>query len=73
MAYDFQESWRNALISADEAVRTLAQITLSPEGRKFLNNLERGEAGLCAELLDRVWTYFPSPLTFIPLKLYYRD
>lgn len=68
MAYDFQESWRNALISADEAVRTLAQITLSPEGRKFLNNLERGEAGLCMELLDRVRSHIVSSLAFALLK-----
>ena len=73
MVQEFQKSWGDALASVDQAVRALAQISLSPGGRDFLNNLERGEAGLCAELLDRVWTYFPSPLTFIPLKLYYRD
>ena len=60
MVHDFQESWGNALASADKAVRTLALISLSPEGREFLNTLERGEAGLCVELLDRVRSYFAS-------------
>lgn len=60
MAHDLRETWRNALASVDEAVRTLAKISLSPGGREFLNNLERGEAGLCLELLDRVRSYFAS-------------
>jgi len=62
MVQEFQKSWGDALASVDEAVRILAQISLSPGGREFLNNLERGEAGLCAELLDRVRSYIPSYL-----------
>ena len=54
MARDLPQAWRNALASVDEAVRALAQISLSPGGREFLNGLESGEAGLCLELLDRV-------------------
>lgn len=54
MAHDLQEAWGNALASIDEAVRALAQISLSPGGREFLNDLDSGEAGLCLELLDRV-------------------
>ena len=64
MAHDFQRTWGNALASVDEAVQTLAQISLSAEGREFLNNLERGEAGLCVELLDRVRSYLVSSLAF---------
>ena len=62
MAHDFRVAWGNTLASVDEAVQTLAQVSLSPGGREFLNNLERGEAGLCLELLDRVRSYFPSSL-----------
>ena len=54
MVHDLQEAWRNVLASVDEAVRTLAQISLSSGGREFLNDLGSGEAGLCLELLDRV-------------------
>ena len=60
MAHDFRVAWGNVLAFVDEAVRTLAQVSLSPGGREFLNNLEPGEAGLCLELLDRVRSYFPS-------------
>jgi len=62
MVCDFRETWGNLLTCVDEAVRTLSQISLSPGGREFLNNLERGDTGLCVELLDRVRSYFASPL-----------
>ena len=73
MVQEFQKSWGDVLASVDKAVGTLTQISLSSEGREFLNNLERGEAGLCAELLDRVRSYLPSSLTFATLKPYHRD
>ena len=72
MAHDFQKSWGDVLASVDQAVRFLVQITLSSGGREFLNNLERGEAGLCAELLDLVRSYFHR-LSLHPLKLFHRD
>jgi hypothetical protein len=73
MAYDLQKSWGDALASVDDAVRTLAQISISSGGREFLNNLERGEAGLCVELLDRVRSYLELSLAFTLLKLRHRD
>ena len=72
MVHDFQESWGNALASVDEAVRTLALISRYPEGRQFLNNLERGEAGLCVELLDRVRGFLGLSHAFTLLKLRHR-
>jgi len=69
MGHGFRESWDNVLTSVDEAIRTLAEISLSPGGRGFLNNLERGEAGLCVELLDRVRAYLTSFLILTLLKL----
>ena len=63
MVHDLQEIWGNVLASVDEAVRTLAEISLSPGGRGFLNNLERGEAGLCLELLDRVRSHLPCAIS----------
>lgn len=66
MAHDFQESWAKVLNSVDEGVRSLVRISQSPGGRRFLNNLGRGEAGLCIELLDRV-----RPLYFNFLFLAY--
>ncbi|KAF9647924.1 kinase-like protein [Thelephora ganbajun] len=53
MVHDFRESWGEVLTFVDEAIQSLAQISLSPGGREFLNGLERGEAGLCIELMDR--------------------
>ena len=44
----------DALASVDEAVQILTQTPLCSGGREFHNNLERGEVGLYAELLDRV-------------------
>jgi hypothetical protein len=46
----------------DEGVRSLVRISQSSGGREFLNNLGRGEAGLCIELLDRVRRYFALTL-----------
>lgn len=54
MVHDFREQWANVLNSVDEGVRSLVRISQSSGGREFLNNLGRGEAGLCIELLDRV-------------------
>ena len=70
MVHDFRETWGNVLTSVDEAVRTLSQISLSPGGREFLNNLERGETGLCLELLDRVRSYLASSPPLGLLKLH---
>ena len=68
MVQEFQKSWGDALASVDAAVQTLVQISSSSGGREFLNNLERGEAGLCAELLDRVRSCLLSSLTSTLLK-----
>ena len=72
MVQEFQKSWGDALASVDRAVKTLAQISQSSGGREFLNNLERGEAGLCAELLDRVRSYLSSSLAFTLLRICHR-
>ncbi|KAF9785442.1 kinase-like domain-containing protein [Thelephora terrestris] len=53
MVQDLRESWKTVLNSVDEGFQSLVQISRSSEGRTFLGDLERGEAGLCIELLDR--------------------
>jgi hypothetical protein len=68
MVQDIQKSWKKVLRSVDESVRSLVQISLSSEGREFLNNLDRGEAGLCVELLDRVCHSFELSLAFTVLN-----
>ena len=65
MAHDFRKSWEDVLASVDQAVRILATISLSFGGREFLNNLERGESGLCLELLDRVRKYLTSSFALL--------
>jgi hypothetical protein len=64
MAHDLHESWAKVLNSVDEGVRSLVRISQSSRGREFLNNLGRGEAGLCIELLDRVRSHNTSALAF---------
>ena len=57
----------------DEATQTFARISLSSGGKQFLDNLERGEADLCTELLDRVQSYTLPFFDFTTLKLCHRD
>ena len=38
----------------DKAIRTLAEILVDKEGRRFISNLEREDAELCIEILDHV-------------------
>ena len=56
MAKDYQRLWKYVTSAADEtkAVRTLAQILVDKEGRDLISRLERKEAELCIEILDRV-------------------
>jgi len=56
MAKDYQRLWRDVTSANDdgEAVRILAEIVLDKEGRAFISNLERDDAELCIEILDRV-------------------
>jgi len=37
MIHDFSALWEKVLTFVDEAVQTLAQISLSPGGQEFLN------------------------------------
>ena len=54
--------------SVDKGVQSLARISLSPGGRDFLSSLDRGEAGICLELLDRVRPYFMPSSVVISLN-----
>jgi len=63
MAKNYQQLWKDAASTSDEgkAVRTLSQIVLDKDGRTFVSNLERNDAELCIEILDRV-SHDPYPL-----------
>ena len=52
----YQRLWKGVTNTSDEgkAIRTLADILLDKEGRTFISNLERKDAGLCIEILDLV-------------------
>jgi len=56
VAKEYQRLWKDVTSANDEgeAVRTLAGIMLDEEGRAFISNLERVDAELCTEILDRV-------------------
>ena len=56
MAKNYQQLWQDVASTSDEgkAVRTLAEIVLDKPGRTFILGLERGDAELCIEILDRV-------------------
>lgn len=56
MAKDYQRLWEDVTNANGEAqaVRTLAKILTDKEGRGFISSLERRDAGLCIEILDRV-------------------
>lgn len=56
MAKGYQQLWKDVTSATDEAkaVRTLAGILADKEGRTFISCLERGDAELCIEILDRV-------------------
>jgi hypothetical protein len=56
MAKDHQRLWKHVTGATDEskAVRTLAEILVDREGRALISRLERKEAELCIEILDRV-------------------
>ena len=56
MAKDYSQLWKVVASISDEgkAVRTLAEILLDKEGRAFISSLERDDAKLCIEILDRV-------------------
>jgi hypothetical protein len=56
MAKDYRQLWEGVTSASDEgkAVRSLAEILVDKEGRIFISNLEREDAKLCIETLDRV-------------------
>lgn len=58
MAKDYQRLWEDITVSSKsdeaEAVRTLTEIVVEKEGRAFISSLDRAEAELCIELLNRV-------------------
>ena len=56
MAENYQQLWKNVTNANGEveAVRTLAEILTDREGRAFILSLERPDAELCIEILDRV-------------------
>ena len=56
MARNYRQLWKDVTSTngEGEAIRTLAQIVLDKEGRAFISNLERDDAELCIEILDRV-------------------
>ena len=64
MVVNFNKLWKKASTATNEAdaVRTLAQILSSKEGRTFVLGLERLEAELCIEILDLVGLDSP-PMT----------
>ena len=56
METNFRKLWKKARTAKDEkmAVRTMAEILSSKEGRKFIFALEPADAALCIEILDHV-------------------
>ena len=56
MAKNYQRLWKDVTNANGEveAVRTLANILTDREGRAFILSLERPDAELCIEILDRV-------------------
>jgi len=56
MDQHYQQLWKEIAEaeSGAEAVRTLAEILADKEGRIFILRLERKNAKLCIEVLDRV-------------------
>jgi len=56
MAEDYTRLWKDAVSMDNEgkAVRTLVVILADKEGRAFISHLEREDAKLCIEILDRV-------------------
>jgi len=56
MVKDCRRLWKDVTSTNDEggAVRILARIVLDKEGRAFISSLERNDAELCIEILDRV-------------------
>jgi len=56
MSKDYGRLWEDVTSTADEgkAVRILAEILVDKEGRSFVSDLEREDAELCIEILDRV-------------------
>ena len=56
MVKDCRWLWQDVASASNrgEAVRTLAEILPDKEGRTFISNLERADAGLCIEILDLV-------------------
>jgi len=71
MAKDYSQLWKTVASTSDEgeAVRTLAEIVLDKEGRAFISRLERDDAELCIEILDRV-SRNPYPLPSPRLRLF---
>ena len=56
MADHYQQLWKDVTNANGEveAVRTLAEILTDREGRAFILSLERPDAELCIDILDRV-------------------
>ena len=56
IAKDYRRLWKEITSTSDEgkAVRTLAEVLLDEEGRKFVLDLERKDAELCIEILYHV-------------------
>ena len=56
MAKDYPQLWKAVTSANDEgrAARTLAEILLGRGGMAFISSLERDDAELCIEILDRV-------------------
>ena len=56
MAEDYQQLWKGVAGTTDEAnaVRLLAEILVDRKGRALISRLDRKDAELCIEILDRV-------------------
>ena len=58
MTKDYRRLWEDVVVSgkSDEAKvdRTLTEIVMEKEGRAFISDLDRAQAGLCIEMLNRV-------------------
>ena len=67
MTVDFNGLWMEARTAQNEAgaVRALAQIVSSKEGRAFILGLELADGVLCIEILDHVRSKHPSPSTML--------
>ena len=66
MTKDYPQLWKDVASGSDDgkAIRTLAEILVDEEARTFIENLKRGDAELCIEILDCVSLSLIHPIHF---------